>query len=108
MDGMQDVYNREEDELCRPAKECKGLVFKAQKSNWQTNRGVFSKVSLIEQKRLSCGGCRYCGPIREEYESEYLEFDCIEFDGIECGKYYRLECSDWDLMELRFTEINDI
>lgn len=94
-------------------KSCKGIIYKAEVSLFQTKRGIGYTIRLNEAKKLSCPGCSICN-FKRGYDSGLSEIDVddwpiIGIENVKNGKYYTLETinqhrdyetgiiDDWDL-----------
>jgi len=69
---------------------CKGRIYKAEISNYETKKGFAQTVKLNLMKRFSCSGCEMCGWIDGCINmAPEIEFDFTQFRN---GKYYKIDC----------------
>lgn len=78
---------------------CRGLVYKAEVTQYLTQKGIAQTIRLVEQKRLSCRGCEHCAWLYDSLQ-ESLRDAAVDFDRVQHGKYYTLAAvnikRDWE------------
>ena len=85
----------------KPENTCKGLIFKAEVTQYRTNRGFAFTTKINKMKSMSCKGCEKCGSL-EDIIYEFISNDSpiIGFYKVENGKLYTFNiCNmyrDWE------------
>lgn len=78
------------DEVANP--ECRGVIFKARVSTYNTKRGIGFTIRLDRMNKLSCPGCEQCGWVDETLEDwiSYTGEPPLNFLEVENGKLYTI------------------
>jgi hypothetical protein len=95
--------------------ECKGLVFRANRSQYFTGSTLASRTELRLLKRKSCPGCEKCGWLWDELRQSDFN-NRLDFDAVSHGKCYTIDMcnvsTDWesgviDDYDLEFIEVKE-
>ena len=96
-------------------KECKGLVFRANRSQYFIGKRLVSRIELYLLKRKSCTGCEKCVWLWDELCQSDFE-NRLDFDAVSYGKCYTIGMcnisTDWesgyvDDYDLEFIEVKE-
>ena len=71
--------------------KCKGVIFRADVQNFQTQKGMGFSVRLNKMKRLSCKGCMECGGLESYFGEISNEWPIVGIEKVEHGKLYSLQ-----------------
>ena len=78
--------------------DCGGLFYRADVSQYSTDKGFSLKINLNKLKRKSCEGCGECGFIEDDLQERLCnEVLPINMETVEHGKIYRLITTNWSI-----------
>lgn len=78
-------------EIEKTKDQCKGLVYRAKRSQYIYDGAIGERVYLKLLKRKSCPGCSKCDWMQEAFEEDLsCNGQAVDLSGVEDGKAYEL------------------